>query len=111
MKYEEDMKIYKVQLTNFKTEVERYKEIIKAHNNEIDHQNIFKRMFDSKWSLRRELYYPTIVKSERIPEWYPPVTEYPTLTRPTEPVYSEVPCKYITCPSCKRKNYVRGMDV
>ncbi len=111
LKYEEDMKIYNVQLTNFKTEVERYKEIINTHNNEIDHQNPFKRMSGSKWEMREELYHPTIVKSERLPEYYPPVTEYPTLTRPTEPVYSEVPCKYITCPSCKRKNYVRGMDV
>ena len=109
LKYEEDMKIYQVQLTNFKNEVKRYKEIINTHNNEID-QNIFKRMFGSKWALHRDLYYPTIVKLETIPGYYPPVTEYPELSRPIEPEYLEVPCKYITCPSCKRKNYVRGMD-
>ncbi len=110
LKYEEDMKIYGSQLRTFKNEVEKYKEIINTHNIEID-KSIFKRMFSSKWGLHSEQFYPEIVisKSEiAISDYHMPVEKYTKLSRPIAPQYSEILCKYITCLSCKRKNYFKG---
>ena len=110
LKYEEDMKIYEFQLRTFKNQVEKYKEIINTHNTEID-KSIFKKMFGSKWGLHSEQFYPEIVisKSEiAISDYHLPVKKHPKLSRPFEPHYSEILCKYIICLSCKRKNYFKG---